>query len=152
MITPYACNFINQRLSDMTVGGNDGEREIGHHKTISKRQEGNKDKRNCARRPVAQAQSALLGAQNASGAVPCARNAIPAPKRNGPVRQSFGGPGMRTVIFARFLKCFGNLRRHVSLIVFGQNRIRHKQAVGTKAAFGDNALPFAEQVGQHALI
>jgi hypothetical protein len=42
----------------------------------------------------------------------------------------------------------GHFRRHVFLIVLGQHFIGHHHAVGVEFAQGDDALPFAEQVGR----
>ena len=52
----------------------------------------------------------------------------------------------------RLFQRVGDLLRHVGLIVFGEDRVGGEQSGTVQRAFGDDALPFPEQVGQHALI
>ena len=52
----------------------------------------------------------------------------------------------------RFLQGIGDLFRHVGLVVLGENRVGLEHAGAVERALGHDALPFAEQVGQHALI
>ena len=51
-----------------------------------------------------------------------------------------------------FFSEFDDFARHVALIVLGQDRFGAKLARRFQHAFGDDALPFAEQVGRQSLI
>ena len=44
----------------------------------------------------------------------------------------------------------GDLARHVVLVVLGEHRVGPEEAGRFEDAFGDDALPFPEQVGQQA--
>ncbi len=46
----------------------------------------------------------------------------------------------------------GDLGRHVVLVVLGKDRIGGEYAGGIETAFGDDALAFPEEVGQHARV
>ena len=51
-----------------------------------------------------------------------------------------------------FFQRRGNLGRHVFFVVLGENAARDENAVPAEPALGNDALPFAEQIGQHAVI
>ena len=53
---------------------------------------------------------------------------------------------------APLLQGVDDFLRHVRLVVLGQHGIGFERAAAVERAFGDDALPFAEQVGQDALI
>ena len=53
---------------------------------------------------------------------------------------------------ALLLQRVGDFLRHVVLVVLGQHGVGLEPAAGLERAFGDHALPFAEQVRQDALI
>src|SRR5580692_3498629 len=68
---------------------------------------------------------------------------------------SFSALRLRAVIvfpMPRFLQRIGDLFGHVGLVMLGENSVGGKDAGFVERAFGDNALPFAEQIGQYALI
>ena len=50
------------------------------------------------------------------------------------------------------LQGLGDFRRHVFLVMLGQDLVRHEAAVGLQAAFHHHPLALAEEIGQHALI
>src|SRR5579872_6286729 len=50
-----------------------------------------------------------------------------------------------------FLQRGGDLRRHVFLVVLGEDRVRDENTV-RNAAFGDDPLPFTEKVRKNAII
>src|SRR5271156_6564983 len=52
----------------------------------------------------------------------------------------------------RLLQRIGHFLRHVGLVMFGENRIGIEQARAVERALSDDALPFAEQIGQYALV
>ena len=51
-----------------------------------------------------------------------------------------------------FFKRFDHLARHVALVMLGENGLGAQLAGRLEHAFGDHALPLAEQVRQQALI
>src|ERR1700735_2352468 len=74
---------------------------------------------------------------------------------------SFCGPafvavaGLLAVVvlpMARLLQRVGDLFGHIGLVVFGKDSVSSENAGTVERAFGDDALPFAEQIGQHTLI
>ena len=50
------------------------------------------------------------------------------------------------------LEAVGDLARHVVLVVLGEHAVGLEGAGLVERAFGHHALPFAEQIGQQALI
>src|SRR5712692_6445452 len=50
------------------------------------------------------------------------------------------------------LQGFDHLPRHVILVMLGEHGIRHKGSSRLDASLGDNALPFAKQVGHDAAV
>src|SRR4051794_3853839 len=50
-----------------------------------------------------------------------------------------------------FFQCVGDFRWHVLLVVLGENAAGGEHAIGPHAALGDDALSFAEQIGQYAI-
>ena len=50
------------------------------------------------------------------------------------------------------LQGVGDFLRHVGLVMFGQDRVGVEHTAAVERTFGYSALPFAEQVGQDALI
>src|SRR5271155_2962188 len=74
---------------------------------------------------------------------------------------SFCGPAfaalaglLAVVVFPmpRLLQRVGDLFGHIDLVVFGKNSVSSENTGTVERAFGDDALPFAEQIRQHALI
>ena len=59
--------------------------------------------------------------------------------------------GRRPPVAAR-LQGLGDFRRHVFLVMLGQDLERREAAVGLQAAFDHHALALAEEIGQHAAI
>src|SRR6478735_10677507 len=53
---------------------------------------------------------------------------------------------------ALLLQAVCNLLRHVGLVVLGEHAVGAEGARRIKGAFGDDPLPFAEQIRQQALI
>ena len=65
------------------------------------------------------------------------------------------GAGLGAVIVlpvALLLQGVGDLLRHVGLVMLGQHGVGLEHAGGIERAFGDDALPFAEQVRQNSLV
>src|SRR5712671_4035626 len=50
------------------------------------------------------------------------------------------------------LQGFDHLPRHVILVMLGEHGIRHKGSPRLDVSLGDNALPFAKQVGHDAAV
>ena len=53
---------------------------------------------------------------------------------------------------ALLLQGVGDLLRHVGLVVLGEHAVGPERAGRVEGALGDHALPFAEEIGQQALI
>ena len=68
------------------------------------------------------------------------------------LRQASGLLAVIVLPMPRLLQGIGDLLGHIGLVVFGENGVGGEHARAVERAFGDHALPFAEQIRQHALI
>ena len=170
MIAPHAGDLVEQRLHRMRIleHVDDGEirYDVQRHQRRERRGHEQQLRQRGGARDIHQGGIAPARAEHRHGGLDQRqrqrqhqrvmsgfRDHRDAPLRRRGARRGSTRLGAVVVLpVALLLQRVGDILGHVGLVMLGQHGIGLEHAGGIERAFGDDALPFAEQVGQNSLV